>query len=187
MNTIMAQKRDPAAKAKQLRRSGIVPCVIYGADLPESISAQINLNTARQLRRSKRNGSKLNIQLDGKNYPSLIKNLEYSRANDEVVHISFLVMDSGKKHNSVADIVLINKEKSAGILEQLQMQIPHAALPEYLIDIVTIDIEKIPVGTTLTIGDIPEFQSEKIDLQADSGNIVLRIKDKKRVETKIPE
>ncbi len=185
MNTILAQKRDQAAKAKQLRRSGIVPCVIYGASLKESLSVQIDQSTARQLQRTKRNGSKVNIQVDGKTYPTLIKDLEYNGMNNEILHISFQVLDARKKFNSVADIVLLNKEKVAGILEQMQMQIPHAAEPEYLLDTVTVNLENMPIGTTLTIGDIPEFQSDKIELQADAGSIVLRISDKKRVGVKI--
>ncbi len=180
MYTIMAQKRDPATKAKQLRRSGIVPCVIYGAGLTESLSVQIDQNTARQIKRTKRKGSKVNIQLDDKSYQTLIKDLEYNSVNDEIVHICFQVLDAGKKINSVADIVLVNKDKVAGVLEQLQMQIPHAAEPENLLDTVMVDLEKMRIGMVLTVGDIPEFQSDKIDLQVDSGSIVLRITDKKR-------
>lgn len=181
MDTITAQMRDPAAKAKQLRRSGIVPCVIYGAGLKESLSVQMDQRTARQLKRTKRNGSKVSIQVEGRSYPTLIKDLEYNVMNDEIVHISFYVLDAGKKINSVADIVLLNKDKVVGVLEQIQMQVPHAAIPENLIDTVAIDLENMPVGTTLTIGDIPEFTSDKIELLANAGNIVLRINDKKRV------
>lgn len=185
MYTVLAEKRDPAAKAKQLRRLGIVPCAVYGTALKESLSIQIEQNAARQLKRSKRNGSKVNVQVDGKTYPSLIKDLEYNNLSNQIVHISFQVLDADKKVNSVADIVLLNKDKVAGVLEQMQMQVPHAAQPEYLIDTVTVDLEGMPVGTTLTIGDIPEFQSDKIELQADASNIVLRISDKKRAEIRV--
>ncbi len=187
MNTIMAKMRDPSAKAKQLRRVGIVPCVINGAGLTESLSVQIDQSTARQLKRTKRNGSKVNVQLNGKTYPSLIKDLEYNSLNDEIVHICFHVLDTGKKFNSVADIVLVNKDKVAGVLEQIQMQVPHAAEPEYLLDTVKVDLENMPIGTTLRIGDIPEFQSDKIELQVDAGNIILRINDKKRAEVRTAE
>lgn len=187
MNTILMQRRDPAAKAKQLRRAGIVPCAIYGADLEESISTQIDQSTAMQLRRNKRNGSKVDLEVEGKVYPTLIKALEFNTLNNQVVHIGFQVLDAGKKVNSVADIVLINRDKLTGVLEQGQLQVPHAAEPEYLLDTVIVDLEKIPVGTTLTIGDIPEFQSDKIELQADAGNIVLRVNDKKRVDARTGE
>jgi large subunit ribosomal protein L25 len=187
MNTVIAERRSQSAKGKQLRRAGIVPCVIYGADLDESLPIQISHSTARLLKRTKRVGSKVNIQVDEKIYPTLIKDFEYNSVNDMIVHIGFHVLNAGRRHNSVADIVLVNKDKAAGILELMQMQVPHAALPEYLIDTVTVDLENMPVGTTLTIGDIPEFQSENIELLADPGSIVLRISDKKRAHAAAAE
>ena len=184
MDIIKAAMRDPAAKAKQLRRMGIVPCVISGAGLEESLSVQIDQGTARQLKRTKRNGSKADIQVDGKIYPTLIKELEYNSLSDSIVQISFHILEADKKVSSVADIVLLNKDKAKGVLEQMQMRIPHAATPEYLLDTVTINLNGAPIGTTLKIGDIPEFQSDKIELQTDPGNIILRIRDKKRANAR---
>lgn len=181
MDTILVQKRDPAAKAKQLRRSGTVPCVIYGSGLSESLSVQMERETARRLKRTKQSGSKVNVQLEGRSYPTLIKELDYNACRDEIVHISFYVLDAGKKISSVADIVLLNPDKAAGVLEQIQMRIPHMATPEHLLDTVTVDLEQIPVGTTLTIGDIPAFNSDNIELLADPASIVLRVNDKKRL------
>lgn len=187
MDTIKAEMRNPAAKAKQLRRSGIIPCVIRGANLKESFLIQIDQYTARQLKRTKRDGSKVDIQVDGKVYHTLIKDLEYNNLNDSIVHISFHVLDAGKKVNSVADILLLNKDKVQGVLEQIQLKVPHAAEPEYLLDTVTIDLAGVPIGTTLTIGDIPEFQSDEIELKADPGSIVLRIRDRKRADARSSE
>lgn len=187
MDIIMAETRNPETKAKQLRRSGIIPCVISGADLKESLSIQLDQNTARQLKRTKRNGSKVDIQADGKIYHTLIRDLEYNSLNDAIVHISFHVLDAAKKVNSVADIVLLNKDKVQGVLEQMQMKVPHAAVPQYLLDTVTVDLAGVPIGTTITVGDIPEFQSDKIELQVDPDSIVLRIRDKKRADARYAE
>lgn len=182
MDIIKAEMRDTAVKAKQLRRVGIIPCVISGVELKESLLIQIDQNTAKQLKRTKRDGSKVDIQVDEKVYHTLIKDLEYNGLNDSIVHISFHVLGAGKKANSVADIMLLNRDKVQGILEQIQTKVPHAAEPEYLLDIVTIDLADLAIGTTLTIGDIPEFQSDKIELQADPSSIILRIRDKKRID-----
>lgn len=187
MDTVIAERRGRSAKAKQLRRAGVVPCVLYGADLDESLPIQISRNTARLLKRMKRIGSKVKIQVDEKIYPTLIKDFEYNSVNDEIVHIGFHVLRAGRKHNSVADIVLVNRDKAAGVLELMQIKIPHAALPEHLLDTVTVDLENMPVGTTLTVGDIKEFQSDNIELQVDPGSIVLRISDKKSAYVKTEE
>ncbi|HWP80054.1 MAG TPA: hypothetical protein VN446_05370 [Candidatus Acidoferrum sp.] len=184
MDIIKAEMRDPAAKAKQLRRLGIIPCAISGAGLEESLSVQISQIAARQLRLTRRNGSKVDVRVGPKTYHTLIRKLEYSYLNDAVVHIGFDILDAGKKVNSVADIVLLNKDKVPGAVEQIQMQVLHAAEPEYLLDIVTVDLAGIPVGTTLTVGDIPEFQSDKIELQVDMDSIVLRVNDKRRADAR---
>lgn len=122
----------------------------------------------------------VDIQVEGKRYHTLIKELDYNSINNEIVHISFQSLEKGKKANSVADIVLLNKDKVQGVLEQIQMQIPHAAEPEYLLDTVTVDLEDCPIGTVITVGDIPEFQSNNVELQTDPNSIVLRISEKKR-------
>ena len=184
MDMIHADMRKADVKAKQLRRSGIIPCVIYGSGLEESLSIQIDQSTALHLKRTKRNGSMVDIQVDGKTYHTLIKDMEFDNLLDEVVHISFYLLEAGKKVNSVADIVLLNKDKVQGILEQIQMQIPHAAEPDYLLDTVTIDLDGRPAGTVILVEDIPEFTSDRIELRTDPGGIVLRINDKKRGDTR---
>ncbi len=181
MDLILASLRDRHVKAKQLRRLGVVPCVIYGSALENSISIQIPASVARQIRLTKRNGSLMDIQLEEKLYHTLIKDLAYNNLTDEVVHISFQSLEKGRKANSVADIVLLNRDKVQGVLEQIQMQIPYSAETEHLIDTVVINLEPLPIGTVLTVGDIPELQSDQIELKTDPGNIVLRIVEKRHL------
>lgn len=179
MNIIKVEKRDPKIKAKQLRRIGIVPCVIYGGQLKESLSAQIDQNTVRQLECNEHNGSKVKIQIFGQTITALIKDMEYNTLNNEMVHICFQALAANKKVNSVADIILTNKEKVPGVLEQIQLKVLHAALPDDLIDTVTVDLAGLPIGTVVTVGDIPIFQNNKIELQTAAESIVFRIRNKK--------
>lgn len=180
MNIITVAKRDPAAKAKQLRRFGIVPCVIYGRSLKESISAQIDREIARQLLRKKHEGSTVKLQYEGGTISALIKSLERNPVGDEVIHISFQALDEERKVNSKAQIFLENKDKVDGVLEQMLFEVNYSALPADLFDTVTIDLTGMPVGTVLTLGDIPAFSGDNIELQTAADNIVLRIGDKKR-------
>ena len=59
MDIITVEKRSVLKKAKQLRRNGIIPSVIYGGSLPESLLVQIDKNAAKKLLRCKREGSKM--------------------------------------------------------------------------------------------------------------------------------
>lgn len=73
MDVIKVEKRNEQAKANQLRRSGLVPCCVYGGDLPESISIQMDQQTANRLFHTKRESSQVGLELDGHVIPAQIK------------------------------------------------------------------------------------------------------------------
>ena len=64
------------------------------------------------------------------------------------------------------------------------MEIPYASLPEDMIDTVTVSLEGKAVGTIITVGDIPEFLNDRIDLQVETDSIILRIMEKKYASAK---
>lgn len=185
MNDIITvNKRDFTVKAKQLRRSGIVPGSVFGGSLPDSISLQMDEGIARRLIRYKREGSKLKLDLDGQLIPVQIKEKTIDTLNNEILHISFQALKAEQKVNSVIHIILKNTEKITESLEGMLLEIPYAAFPEDMIDTITIDLDGMAVGTVITVADMPELMSEKIDLQVEKEEIVLRISDKKQSAVK---
>lgn len=182
MDIITVQKRNLAVKAKKLRRLGIVPCNIFGGNLPESISIQLEEVIAQKLVRSKREGSKLQLNLDGQIIPVQFKEKVQNILSNEISHISFQALNSEHKVNSVIHIILKNAEIFGEKLDRMLLDIPYTSLPANMIDTVMIDLEGMPVGTVLTIADISEINSEKIELQVDSSSMVLRINDKIHAE-----
>ncbi len=90
--------------------------------------------------------------------------------------------------NSVIHILLVNDDKIPGQLDKMLMEIPYASLPGDMIDTITVDLDGITVGTILTVKDIPELMSDKIELKVDSEEIVLRVSERKHhVEVKEAE
>lgn len=183
MDVINVEKRNDQVKANQLRRSGLVPCCVYGGDLHQSISIQMDQQTAHRLFRKKREGSKLTLSLDGKQIPVQIKEKKMDTVRGIVEHFSFQALTADQKVNSVAHILVKNTDTIPGVLERMLFEVPFASLPGDMIDTVTIDLEGIPVGTLLTLDDIPEFQDERVEVKLPGDTIVLRINDKKRAAT----
>ena len=180
MDVIKVSKRDFAVKAKQLRRDGKIPGSVFGGPLSDSISLQIDEDIARRLIRHKREGSKLKLDLDGQLIPVQIKEIELNTIKKEILHNSFQALKADQKVKSVIHIILKNTEKITGLLETMLLEIPYAALPENMNDTITIELDGIKVGTVITVADIPELMSDKIDLQVDPNEIVLRVSDKRR-------
>lgn len=179
METINVQKRDFNVKAKKMRRLGMVPGNVFGKSLPDSISIQMEEAVARRLIRLNREGSKLVMNIDGQTVPVQIKEKSLNTVNNEILHISFQALTADEKVNSVIHIIITNDEKIPGILEKIQLEIPYASLPEYMIDTITIDVDGMKAGTVLTVGEISELKSDKIELQVDPDSIVLRVSEKK--------
>ncbi len=185
MDTINAFIRDTGLRAKKLRRMGAVPCVMNIAGKDESISLHITASAANQLRRTKRLGSLVNVQVEGEDHPAVIIAIEYSRLTDEVIHICFQELEKGKKTSAAADVILLNRDKAQGVPELLVTRIPHSAEPEYLLDSVTVDLEGLPIGAVVTAGDLPEFQTEAVTLGLDPAETVLRMNDRKKPGVKL--
>lgn len=187
MNMITVESRNKAKKAKQLRRDGIVPCTIYGGALAESLLIQMDQNAAKRMLRSKQEGSRMEIQLDGKNIPVQIKDVESNIINSEIIHICFQALEADKRVNSKAQIILENTDKVVGILEQMLFEVPYSALPADMIDTVVVDLEGLAVGSFLTLEDILDFKNENINLQVSSDSMILKISDRKASALKVAE
>lgn len=183
MENIKVQKRDFTVKAKKLRRLGMVPGSVFGKSLQEPISIQIEEKVARKLIRSKREGSKILLEVEGQNIPVQIKEKSLNTLNGEILHVSFQVLVPDEKVNSVIHILLINDEKFGGQLEKMLMEIPYASLPGDMIDTITIDTDELKTGDVLTIKDIPELINDRIELQVGIDEIVLRISEKQYAQT----
>ncbi|MEG1537503.1 MAG: 50S ribosomal protein L25/general stress protein Ctc, partial [Clostridiales bacterium] len=100
-------------------------------------------------------------------------------ASNAITHISFQALKADQKVNSHAHVVLHNTDTVAGTLEKMVFEIPYAAFPEDMIDTIVIDLAGLPLGSVVTVGDIPAFKNGKAELQIDADTIVCRINDKK--------
>lgn len=180
MDNISVKKRDITVKAKKMRRLGIVPGSVFGKSLPESISIQMDETVARRLIRQKREGSKLLLNIEGQNIQVQIKDKSLNTLSGEILHINFQALVADERINSVIHILLTNHEKFGGQLEKMLMEIPYASLPSDMIDTITLDLDGLKTGDVLTVKDIPELNSDKIELQVDRNEIVLRINAKQK-------
>ncbi len=161
---------------------------IFGEGLDNAIAIQVEAGLAKKLLRENREGSKLRLELDGQNMPVQLKEKMVDSISNDILNLNFQVLKKDQKVNSVIHILLDHAEETKGLLERMLMEIPYASLPADMIDTITLDVAKIPVGAMVTVGDIPQLNSDKIELQVKTDEIVLRINAKRMIaETVEPE
>lgn len=165
MTTLKVQKRDMGTKAKRLRREGYVTGNLFGKDMEGSIPLQIEKKEAERIQRECLKGSKLVLDLDGKKYNVLLKELDYDTMKRQILEMDFQALVSGEKIHSVAEIIFHNKEMVVdGVLEELLTEIEYKAVPEALVERVDIDCSKLKVGDSLTVGDLEIAKDKDIEI-----------------------
>ncbi len=165
MTTLKVQKRDMGTKAKRLRREGYVTGNLFGKDMEGSVPLQIEKKEAERIQRECLKGSKLVLDLDGKKYNVLLKELDYDTMKRQILEMDFQALVSGEKIHSVAEIIFHNKEMVVdGVLEELLTEIEYKAVPEALVERVDIDCSKLKVGDSLTVGDLEIAKDKDIEI-----------------------
>lgn len=168
MTTLKVQRRNMETKAKKLRREGYVTGNLFGKEIEGSIPLQIEKQEAERIERECMKGSELYLELDGKTYDVLIKEMDYRPMDHQILEMDFQALVKGEKVHSVAEVILLNKEKvTEGVLEQLLEEIAYKATPEELVEKVEIDCAALRLGDTLKVADLDIAKNDKIDLQTD--------------------
>lgn len=175
MYNLKAECRDKSVKAKKLRRNGIVPASIYGRNLEESILIQIPLVDTNRFLSTITKGSALTIELDDKKYNVLFKAIAYEPVSRQVEHIEFQHIVSDEAVNSVAKIILTNREKNQNLIQQHINEIPYNALPRNFVQDIVIDLDGITAGTTIKIEDLDIAKNEDIKLGLPEDTVVLTV------------
>ena len=120
MNTLKAQRRETTEKAKRLRREGYVTGNLFGKQIEGSVLLKIEKKEAERIMRECMKGSQIMLDVEGKEYDVLIKEMDYDSMKRSIVEMDFQALVKGEKVHSVAEIVLHNKDKVLeGALEQL--------------------------------------------------------------------
>ena len=178
MNTLKAEKRNLAIKAKKLRREGYVTGNVFGKEMKESIPVQMDKSTVDRLLKTCGKGSQIMLEIEGESYNVLIKDVEFNPLKGQIDEIDFQALVSNEKVHSVAEVVLLGHEKiTEGVIQQHLEEISYRALPAALVDKVKIDVGSMRVGDSVKVGDLEIAKNPEIDLLTDPEMIVVSINE----------
>jgi large subunit ribosomal protein L25 len=159
--------RDPSGsrEARRLRRSGLVPGVVYGGG-KDPFSFQID---ARELRHALQSaGAVLELQVDGgKGTPVVVKELSRHPVNGEITHLDLLRVRLDVEIQATVTLELAGGEdspgvKDGGILEHVTRELTVEALPTDIPDSIVHDVSEMVVGATLLLEAIAAPAKVKI-------------------------
>ena len=141
MNTLKAEKRSMDVKAKKLRREGFVTGNLFGREIEGSIPLKFTKKEIEVLLKNNNKGSQVMLELDGKTYDALIKEVDYNPLAHTVEEVDFQALVSNEMVHSTAEIILENEEKvMSGVLQDELKEVAYKALPADLVDKIKVDV-----------------------------------------------
>ena len=153
---VKAVKRKNLGKTatKELRKSGNVPSVLYGGE--ETVHFYAEQNEFRKLLFTP-NVYLIDLNVDGKLYHAIIKDLQFHPVTDDLIHIDFLqifedqaiIIDIPVKLEGLAEGV-----KAGGKLNLEQRKLRVKGLMKNLPDHLDINISKLALGKTIKVSEL---------------------------------
>ncbi|MGI6169351.1 MAG: 50S ribosomal protein L25 [Christensenellales bacterium] len=180
MATLNAENRNMELKPKQLRRKGIIPGVLYGKDLEKSLNIQFSQSEVARFLKSNSMGSKTELVIGNEKFPALLREVTYKVVTEELEHLSFQKLLAGEFITSTARIVLLNREKSSGMVQLTQAEISYRALPTYLFDRIDIDLDGMEEGDSIRVSDLDIVNNPNIEILTPLDTMVLSLVDSRK-------
>jgi len=160
-------KRETLGKkaTKQLRKDGNVPCVLYGGE--EIVHFYAPVNDFRHLFYTP-NVYLVNIDVDGKKYPTILKDAQFHPVSDAPLHVDFLQIHDDKP--VVIDIPVQTEGfakgvQAGGILRLEKRKLTVKGLPKHLPDELIINVADLDLGKTRKVGDLKFDNLELLNAQ----------------------
>ena len=149
-------------EARNARKAGTVACVLYGGG--ETLHFTVTSESIRNLVYS--GEFKIaDVNVEGKAYRCILKEVQYNPVTDTVSHIDFLHLVDG---NTIKINVPIRFEGSApgvrsgGKLIQKLRSVKIKTKPENMVDEVKVDISNLKLGESLRVRDIATVDGVEI-------------------------
>ncbi len=160
--TIEGQLRTEHGKSatRQLRSQELVPGVIYGG------AQEVNFSAPAKAFKSlvyTPNFQLADVSVDGKNYRCILKDLQFDKVSDELIHIDLLELVEDKK--VIASIPLkftgvASGVKAGGRLVTKMKSLKVKTLPKYLKEQIEVNVEKLEIGENLRVEDVKDENYE---------------------------
>jgi large subunit ribosomal protein L25 len=140
--------------AKNVRREGLVPCVIYGGDEVKHFTAPTS--AFKDLVYTP-DFHVVEIDIDGKVTRCILKDIQFHPVTDEIQHVDFLQLVEGKTLKANIPIRfkgIAPGTKAGGKLIQKLRVVKVKTTPEKLVDQVFVDVSGVELGQSVKVKDI---------------------------------
>ena len=165
---LKAVKRDVIGKqVKAMRRAGQLPAVLYGRHVEQPLAIALEQREAARSLAKASSSSIVTIELDGQEYPALVREKQRDYIKNRLLHVDFLAVSLTEKLTAYVSIELTGvslavKDYNAVLVTGLD-EIEVESLPMDLPEKIVVDLDALAkVGDSIHVSDLVISDKVKI-------------------------
>lgn len=159
--TAVAKARQGKGAARELRRNGFIPAVVYakdGKDANTTLGIKLH-DLEKALRMGHFFTSKQQLMLDGKKLEVLARDIQRHPVTDIPVHIDFMAYNASQMvHANVAVQITGNETspglKQGGVLQLIEAEIEVVCRADSIPGEIVLDISALDIGESIHLSDV---------------------------------
>lgn len=153
---LRAEPRDVhGKKVRRLRREGLVPGVVYGPVVRETVSVSVNRREFEKFFNQNGHSTVVTLEWDGGSQPVLIREVQVDPVSRDPLHIDFFAPNMRVVLRQSVPVVLHGLGDHAGVLQHLLNEVEVEALPADLPHQVDADASRLAeVGDAIYVRDL---------------------------------
>ena len=190
-NVLDAKPRDTRGKnpARRLRRSGLVPGVLYGAQ-KEAVSVSIDPKQVTKILHSASGHNTIfDVSIDGERTKAMIVDWQHEPIKGTILHVDLKRIAMDEKLQVRVPIVLRGEpagvKQQGGILEQVLREVELECLPQEIPSSIEADVSELVFGKVLRVIDLTH--DGRLKFLSDPNQPVAHIISVKEEEAPTPE
>lgn len=164
---VEVRERTGTGGARDARRAGKVPGVLYGGAL-EPVAIAVRANEFRKaLHSGKLLGHKVTLKYGDETQPVIAKDIQFHPVTDEAWHFDLFRVDEHQLVRISIPVHFRNQEASPGIkrggtlnvaVHEIELMVPADSIPEELV----VDLTGLDIGDSVRSGDLPLPKGAKL-------------------------
>lgn len=146
--------------SRRLRRSGVVPGIIYGSNV-DATSISLDHNTIfHALKREEFHTSLLNIEVNGKVEKVLLRDFQLHSYRPEVLHVDFQRVNEKEEIQIYVPLHFVNEDTAYAVkiqgahITHVITEVEIRALAKDIPHFIEIDLQNIKAGETIHLSDL---------------------------------
>ena len=190
--TVETRTEGGKGPSRRLRREGLVPAVVYGADKPP-VPITVKEHDIKEILKQEGGSNTiflLKLKGTSEERRAMIREIQSDPISGKFHHIDFIRITRGHKITVSMPVELEGDSvgvRNGGRVDFVTRDLEIELLPREIFDKLTVDISNLDIGESVRVGELEDQLPENARFLEDLERVVVLVEAPRKVEEIVPE